>query len=294
MFKPRLNQKVEVSTIFEPPQVYITPLAYAKMTHLVRIVDKEVGWLGTAYKNNELNCIIIHDILLFHQEVNSVTCEITPEGLAEFAEELLQEDDGVETWNSIKLWGHSHVNMGVNPSAQDDDQMKVFADHNDWFLRIIANKSGELKIDLFDYTTNVKFTNISWDLFLEEMYNTQSIMEEEIKEKVKEKKAKHVTNYYSNYKKVKTELEDEKEEKKGSEEEKGYIQLYDNDYNTYYDDLASILTITEISEICEAENMYAGIEIIKNILGDEYTQTELDGIYYDCWTLYMDIAYYDC
>ena len=57
MFKQRSNPKTDVKIIFDMPMVYIEPTAYAKMAHLVDLVNKEVGWLGTAYKteNNGLS-----------------------------------------------------------------------------------------------------------------------------------------------------------------------------------------------------------------------------------------------
>ena len=120
------------------------------MKYYVQLSNKEIGWLGEAYKNEQSNYIYIKDVMLFKQEVHMTTCEITPEGLSDFAEELLQLKNGMDIWNNLTVWGHSHVNMGVSPSSQDHDQMKVFKDGgHKWFLRIIANKSGELETTLF-------------------------------------------------------------------------------------------------------------------------------------------------
>ena len=69
-------------------------------------MQDEVGWLGTVYYNSEHNYYFVSDVFLFDQEVHGTTTEITPEGLADFATELLQREDGMEIWNNMKLWGH--------------------------------------------------------------------------------------------------------------------------------------------------------------------------------------------
>src|SRR5690606_11009605 len=108
-----------------------------KMFIYVDECNDEIGWLGTAkiMEGNEHNIVFIDDVFLFDQEVHATTTEITPEGLTEFANELIEMGDkGIEIWNNIKVWGHSHVNLGVSPSGQDDKQMKTFRDGgHDWF-----------------------------------------------------------------------------------------------------------------------------------------------------------------
>lgn len=268
MFKARTNADTKIQTIFDAPKVYITTNAYAKMTHIVDMVDKEVGWLGTAEWVKQSDMLVIDDIFLFHQEVNSSTCEITPEGLAEFAEELLQEDNGIDIWNNIKVWGHSHVNMGVSPSNQDDSQMKVFADHNDWFLRIIANKSGELKVDLFDYQANISYIDLKWDILIPELFSTKEFIENEIKKKVKEKKYNYTRSKYNTYIPPSTK---------------------NTSYTTLYFDVEAIFTEDEIVQIAECNSEENGIEMIRNILGNSYTQQEMKQLYNDCCEAYIDI-----
>lgn len=111
-FKPS-SGKTKVEVIKECiPNVYIDTVTLAKMKIFIDECNDEIGWLGTAYKVG--NDIVINDVLLFKQEVHSTTTEITPEGLSEFGEEILSQEDGVDLWNSIKVWGHSHANMSVS------------------------------------------------------------------------------------------------------------------------------------------------------------------------------------
>lgn len=268
MFKARTNADTKIQIIFDAPKVYITTNAYAKMAHIVDMVDKEVGWLGTAEWVKQSDMLVIDDIFLFHQEVNLSTCEITPEGLAEFAEELLQKDNGIDIWNNIKVWGHSHVNMSVSPSSQDDSQMKVFANHNDWFLRIIANKSGELKVDLFDYQANISYIDLKWDILIPELFSTKEFIENEIKKKVKEKKYNYTRSQYNTYIPPSTK---------------------NTSYTVSYFDVETLFTDDEIIEIAECNNEENGIEMIRKILGNSYTQQEMKQLYNDCCETYIDI-----
>ena len=143
------------------PDVYVSKIALVKMKVFIENCDKEVGWLGTAYQDK--GTIYIDDMMLFDQEVSSVTTDISVEGLTSFGEKLLALPNGVDIWNSIKVWGHSHVNMGVTPSSVDDKQMITFKDNgHDWFIRIIGNKSGDLRIDLYNYKLGITYKNLPW------------------------------------------------------------------------------------------------------------------------------------
>lgn len=145
------------------PKININIQAMNKMKEYIRQSDLEIGWLGTARRVD--NVFYIDDVFLFKQEVHSTTTEITTEGLNEFAMELLYEKNGVEIWNNMKVWGHSHVNMPTSPSGQDDNQMEVFAENaDDFFIRIIANKQGDFRIDLYDFTTGVIYEKLPYDI----------------------------------------------------------------------------------------------------------------------------------
>ena len=181
MFTFKGNTNIVTKTI---PVVRVAPKAFSKMQHLVTWSDVEVGWLGVVKRLD--HTYTIKDIFLFDQEVNSVTCEITPESLALFAEDLLKLKCGMEIFNNIRMWGHSHVNMPVSPSHQDDVQFEELAKNSgDYFIRVIANKKGELKVDLTDVEAGVTYLNIEWKL--EDEFDSDYFYQEYL-EKVKTKK----------------------------------------------------------------------------------------------------------
>ena len=164
------------------PYVLIHTKALQKMFVYTDECADEVGWLGTAYR--EGNEIHITDTFLFEQEVHATTTEITPEGLEKFGTELLTQENGVEVWNNLKMWGHSHVNMGITPSGQDDKQMVEFSQiGHDWFIRLICNKKGDLGIDVFDYEEGIVYKNVPWERLIsqeeeEEVMQNQAIRAE--------------------------------------------------------------------------------------------------------------------
>lgn len=205
--------------VLEPciPQIIISPLALDKMKVYVDECDEEVGWLGTAERQGR--DIYITDMYLFEQEVSSVTTDIDEASLTAFAQELLQREDGVEIWNNIRVWGHSHVKMATNPSGTDEDQMETFVEcGHEWFIRIIANKLSSLRVDLFDYKQGVIYNDLPWTTGLskEEAYIYEQIVKLEsqldlisekrmeaiqptIKAEIKEKVKKKAWGNYKNY-----------------------------------------------------------------------------------------------
>lgn len=210
MFTQRTNPETKVEYTKERvPKVFISPEAIAKMQTYVQECDDEIGWLGTAHQDG-LN-YVISDVFLFDQEVHSTTTEISPEGLATFAEALLEREDGVDVWNQMKVWGHSHVNMGVSPSGQDNKQIETFAGCGvDFFIRIIANKKGDLKVDLYLFDLGISYIDAPWQKSLSEeelrlqvqinmlqeaidklnqakVDNVKTLVSDEIKSKVKKK-----------------------------------------------------------------------------------------------------------
>lgn len=163
------------------PNIYIANNAMNKIEQYVKESAKEIGWLGTVVKQD--NSYIIEDVFLFKQEVHATTTEITPEGLNEFAMELMSSDEGMEIWNNMKLWGHSHVNMGVNPSGQDDKQVETFESCGyDFFIRMITNKRGEMRLDLYNYENGVIYSEMDYSiLYTEDENRVLDSIDEQIK-----------------------------------------------------------------------------------------------------------------
>ena len=161
--------------------VYILPDARAKMEMYCELCEKEIGWLGFVKKFPGTGYLIT-DVVLLKQEVHATTTEIDPQALLEFwgATPVEQQAD-------IKLWGHSHVNMSPTPSGQDDSQMDYFKDGNDWFIRLITNKKGDMNITIYDYANGIEIHDDVLYTYNPKRAELRTAIEAEIKEKVKEK-----------------------------------------------------------------------------------------------------------
>ena len=162
-FKERLNPQTSVKySQTSVPSVIISDVALLKMFVYTSTVTDEVGWLGTVDVIGK-NEYMITDTYMIGQQVHATTTEILPEGLSELGEELLAQPDGMEIWNKMQMWGHSHVNMGISPSGQDDKQMKEFESNGyPFFIRLICNKRGEMKLDFYNYETGMEYHDIPW------------------------------------------------------------------------------------------------------------------------------------
>lgn len=174
--------------MIDVPKVYITPVALEKMNVIVEISSKEVGWLGTA-RQLRTGDFLIDDVYLFDQEVSYAQCEMSTEGLEAFAVELLEQPDGDELYDNLRVWGHSHVNMGTSPSAQDNSQMDLFRENGcEWFIRIIANKAGRLEVTVFMYRNHLVIEDAEWRVAVPGMDEIRAQIEAEFTAKVRETK----------------------------------------------------------------------------------------------------------
>lgn len=273
------------------PKIYIDIKAFNKMKEYIRQSSLEIGWLGTCQKLD--NTYHIDDVFLFRQEVHATTTEITTEGLNEFAMELLSQEDGINVWNNMKVWGHSHVNMPTSPSGQDDKQIDVFSENaEDFFIRIIANKSGDFRIDLYDYVSGVIYEKLNYEIdygedseYIKALYkkieeieglislrinpNTDMVnsIKSEIKEKVTEKKNNYNTKsfnnsyygdygYYGNY----NEYYNPKKKEKSEKEENKVAEFFD------------LLEKVEIYELMQYIEYGIGLE---NAIREDFTPREI-------------------
>ena len=84
--------------------------------------------------------------------MSSAETEMNPEGQAKFLEEYIT---GGGDPSKIKLWWHSHAQMGVFWSATDDKAVEEFSDG--WMISIVGNHKGDFRVRL-DWYDPVRFT----------------------------------------------------------------------------------------------------------------------------------------
>ena len=163
IFAPRAASP-RIRVMRPTPRVSFTQKALDKMGAYVGLMSQEIAWMSTVERVGPSQ-FVITDCHLFGQAVHATTAEIDPEKLGELVHEILRENpaDGINIVNSLKAWGHSHVNMGTSPSGQDDRQMDDFAQTvGDYMIRVIANKKGDIRVCLWDYESGLIYEDLPW------------------------------------------------------------------------------------------------------------------------------------
>lgn len=247
MFKPAVTSTT-YSVILDkeeatPPKVYITYHALAKMKQYIDQFDKEIGWLG--YVDKTEDGYIVSDVFLIGQKVTSVTTELDEDALSEHANKLIREGK-LDELQKVKCWGHSHVNMNVTPSGTDDSTFEEYYNNCEFFIRIIGNKKGEMRVDIAEPKRRLKFFNIQFiPLIPQEVSDKKKELDEALA-KV-QKLNKEIEQYADSFSKsyadsIKKEIElNVKPEvpvtrtynKWGTNKYKNYSSYYDSYYDDY-------------------------------------------------------------
>lgn len=168
------------------PTVFYTPRAWTKIKRAIDMCAKEVGWLGTVDVTEDGDYLIT-DIFIPKQIVTHAETDIDAEDLADLTMSLEEPE-------KLLYWGHSHVNMGVGPSGQDEQQTAEYLEHTDFFIRGIYNKKGESKVDVFDMSTNLVYQRVRNVVKLNALSDEEmEAFEKSVTENVKDR----VYNYYS-------------------------------------------------------------------------------------------------
>ena len=144
--------------IFENNSVtlWLTTIAYRKTLALVTSFSDEVGWHGTVtrIKDDEF---IIEDIFVYPQEVTGSTATTDQNAYSDW---LYSLDD--DTFNKLRMQGHSHVNMGVNPSGVDDKHRQQILEQLEadmFYVFMVWNKSLSVHTLVYDMAANILCEN---------------------------------------------------------------------------------------------------------------------------------------
>lgn len=142
--------------------ILFSPTAYLKQLSLIKWHKTEVAWMGTVEKTDE-ETYYIKDIYMYPQKVTGATVNADAEDIMNWADTL---DD--EIYNALRFQGHSHVFMGVSPSATDMSHQKLMAKNlkeDDYYLFLIINKKGQMNYFIYEGTGEI-FTHedIEWDI----------------------------------------------------------------------------------------------------------------------------------
>lgn len=167
--------------------------AYKKMNALVQVCDKEIGWYGTVKREGEKR-FVVTDIIMFPQEVTGVTVQTDDAEYTNWSNALSDE-----VFNSMRFYGHSHVNMGCSPSGVDTDHYKnMIQNCNDFYIFGIFNKNKTYNywLNIYDIENNVLYEKEDID-YRYTMAEEEMWAEDSIAKYVKERKIYPAASTYS-------------------------------------------------------------------------------------------------
>lgn len=173
-------------------KLYLTPTAYIKMIELVRHFSSEVGWQGIAERTDD-DAYLVKDILVYPQQVTGVKVDTDQ---AEYEKWLDELDD--YTFSHLRFHGHSHVNMGVNPSTTDMDNRRdklLECNKDDFYIFAILNKNDDWTISIYDLKKNALFEDKDIDLIITGTADDTFTFAKDNASKVKQKTTTYQTPY---------------------------------------------------------------------------------------------------
>lgn len=163
-FKPHTFLTQTILLNYAVPRIRITQQAYMDMYYIAaNSGHNEIGWLGTVKKNG--NTYTIEEVILFKQEVSVVETSLSPQDIAQVATDFIDAGE-IDKVNELKFWGHVHPANSTAPSGQDEDQMNVLSNGNDWFIRGIFGREGRAEFTFFDWERGVRFNDVPWEMII--------------------------------------------------------------------------------------------------------------------------------
>lgn len=140
------------------PTVIFSDVAWAKIQSLVCFFDTEVQWHGVVERKDEY-LYVVKDILVPPHEVGGAHVISDQTKYEEWLDSLTDEE-----FCGLKLHGHSHVRMDVNPSPVDVkyrlDRASVLptnGSENSYYIFMIMNKDWKLEMQIFDASTGTVY-----------------------------------------------------------------------------------------------------------------------------------------
>jgi hypothetical protein len=159
--------------------VFLSDLARQKMNIYVQLAEGEISGLGEVEVVNKHN-FVITDIFLLKQKCTINGTLLDRLDISRFLFERIQDGGNPAT---IKLWWHSHADIGVFWSADDEQTIDGFK--NKWMVSVVTNRAGNMlaRVDVYE-PIRVTEDNLGIRLILPENEELRAKLDSEVKEKV--------------------------------------------------------------------------------------------------------------
>ena len=136
-----------------------TAMAWFKMRSLVNHCTTECAWHGIVVPSEDRKTFTVTDILVYPQIVAGATVE---QDDTDNAYEIWHQALPTPAYNSLRMQGHSHVNMAANPSGVDTtmyNNMLQTLSANSYYIFMITNKTGNIWVNIYDLLNNIIYEN---------------------------------------------------------------------------------------------------------------------------------------
>ena len=125
-------------------EISLSALAYAQVIGYLTSTACEVSCFGLVKRKN--NTFYIRELFVPKQEGSGAETNIDNAALAQLVNQLIK-DGRADDVDDLKVWLHSHPNLGVFFSKTDtDDAIDMLC--RDWWLSIVVNEKLEMKARL--------------------------------------------------------------------------------------------------------------------------------------------------
>ncbi|RLD68823.1 MAG: hypothetical protein DRI98_11365 [Bacteroidetes bacterium] len=155
----------------------MTPYVWAKLVYMRDKGNTEVGGFAVSKLEDPL---YVEDFFLVPQEASQAFVSFDDEGIAEFQEEMLEQEK--HPCQCTRIWIHTHPSHFSTPSSLDEETFQESFGNQDWSVMFILDRSNgfscrlqtkinkeinySFEIDTeIDWSCSFKETNHkSWDL----------------------------------------------------------------------------------------------------------------------------------
>lgn len=146
---------IEVIKDWKKMEVLFTANAWTKIWCLVNNYSTEVGWNATVSKN-AINKFVVEDVFVYPQNVDGAYIDME---MSEYSKWLSRfSDDDIQ---HLRFHGHSHVDGPINTSSTDyahvKKVLKQINGYDDFYIFMIANKSGDFNLQLYNFETGLMY-----------------------------------------------------------------------------------------------------------------------------------------
>jgi hypothetical protein len=165
-------------------KVILSSLAHLKIKYYINSVNTEISGVGLVEKRD--GNLFVPDVFLFKQKVTGAETKLDVKSVTDFALEKLNIPDfPVE---NLKLWWHSHVDMGCFWSGTDEstiDGLDLDLKEENWWLSMVCTRDGKRRARIDTYQP-FRLTVDELEVSVGEDLDLKESIEKEVEELVTE------------------------------------------------------------------------------------------------------------